>query len=283
MNSFEWIDADSVEEASKLLAEGAVAKAGGIDLLDLMKEGIVRPTRVVNLRTIGGLDEIRIEADGSLRLGALATLARIAGDAQVRARFGALASAAAHAATPQRRRPATARINITRSSTPIARPSFTRRRRRQRCSRTTRRFRSALREASAVFRFASFFSRPMRRARATSCCETMRSSRTSPSLPRPRTRSRRITSKQSATATTGRSAMWPSCCPCKRIALGWVAPVPRRATSAESLLIGKTIDESLAREAARAVVSAARPLSRNAYKVDVLGAAIQRTIEAAVG
>ena len=48
MNSFEWIDATSVEQAVALLgrrepAAPVVAKAGGIDLIDLMKEGIVAP------------------------------------------------------------------------------------------------------------------------------------------------------------------------------------------------------------------------------------------------
>ena len=45
MNSFEWVDATTVEQAAGLLAEAteqspSFAKAGGIDLLDLMKEGI---------------------------------------------------------------------------------------------------------------------------------------------------------------------------------------------------------------------------------------------------
>ena len=57
MHSFDWIDARSVEEAVELLSEdpagrAVAAKAGGLDLLDLMKEGVVRPARVVNLLTI---------------------------------------------------------------------------------------------------------------------------------------------------------------------------------------------------------------------------------------
>jgi len=48
MQSYEWVDATSVEQAATLLAEGdakkaVVAKAGGMDLLDLMKEGIISP------------------------------------------------------------------------------------------------------------------------------------------------------------------------------------------------------------------------------------------------
>ena len=70
MQSYEWVDATSVEQAATLLAEGdtntpVVAKAGGMDLLDLMKEGIISPARIVNLKSIKGLDEIHFsEADG---------------------------------------------------------------------------------------------------------------------------------------------------------------------------------------------------------------------------
>ncbi|HEX2280058.1 MAG TPA: FAD binding domain-containing protein, partial [Candidatus Tectomicrobia bacterium] len=61
MQSFEWVDAASVEQAATLLAEGdadkpVIAKAGGMDLLDLMKEGVISPARVVNLKSIRGLD-----------------------------------------------------------------------------------------------------------------------------------------------------------------------------------------------------------------------------------
>ena len=83
MQSYEWVDATSVEQATTLLAEGdpnklVIAKAGGMDLLDLMKEGIISPSRIVNLKSIKGLDEIRFsEADG-LALGTLVTLTRMA-------------------------------------------------------------------------------------------------------------------------------------------------------------------------------------------------------------
>src|SRR5687768_11529494 len=101
MNSFEWIDARSVEDAVRWLGESdgasVVAKAGGIDLLDLMKEGLVRPTRVINLQTIPGLDEIRVDNKGSLQIGALATLSRIAATPAVIQQFSALADAINHA------------------------------------------------------------------------------------------------------------------------------------------------------------------------------------------
>ena len=83
MNAFEWVDVHSVEEATRLLSTGTdlvVAKAGGVDLMDLMKEGLVKPTRIVNLRSIEGLDDVRITPNGELHIGALVTLAEIAHD-----------------------------------------------------------------------------------------------------------------------------------------------------------------------------------------------------------
>ncbi|MFY0522625.1 FAD binding domain-containing protein [Archangium gephyra] len=65
------------------------------------------------------------------------------------------------------------------------------------------------------------------------------------------------------------------------IAMGWVAPTPRRSAEAEKLLVGKTLNEELARQAAKAAVSGATPLSKNAYKVPVLEAVIRRTVLAA--
>jgi len=117
MQTFEWIDALSVEQAAALLAEAApanriVAKAGGMDLLDLMKEGVIAPARVVNLKSIAGLDGIRFDESGGLDLGALVTLARIAGASEIRSRYPALADAARHASTPQVRNAATIGGNL---------------------------------------------------------------------------------------------------------------------------------------------------------------------------
>nr|MBA3503064.1 xanthine dehydrogenase family protein subunit M [Deltaproteobacteria bacterium] len=65
------------------------------------------------------------------------------------------------------------------------------------------------------------------------------------------------------------------------IVLGAVAPTPLRATAAEALLTGKSIDENLAREAGRAMAKAATPLSKNAFKIPIVETVIARTIMAA--
>ncbi len=114
MNRFELARATTTAEALQLLGEkkGSVYKAGGIDLLDHLKEHLVEPPRVVDLKRIPGLDRITVEADGSLRIGALATLAKVADHPGVRETHPALARACAEAASPQIRNVATIGGNL---------------------------------------------------------------------------------------------------------------------------------------------------------------------------
>jgi xanthine dehydrogenase YagS FAD-binding subunit len=128
MNGFEWMQPRDLGEAAgwptKLVADAmvsqngqppndaAVLKAGGVDLLDLMKEGLLTPRRLVNLREIPGLDEIGVEKDGALRIGANVTLARLAADPLVQTHYRALADAAGRSASPQIRNVATIAGNL---------------------------------------------------------------------------------------------------------------------------------------------------------------------------
>ena len=64
MNRFEWYDATSVDQALAAVTSDSVFKAGGIDLLDLMKDRITSPKRVVNIRNLQGLDQITEDAQG---------------------------------------------------------------------------------------------------------------------------------------------------------------------------------------------------------------------------
>jgi xanthine dehydrogenase YagS FAD-binding subunit len=63
-----------------------------------------------------------------------------------------------------------------------------------------------------------------------------------------------------------------------KIVLGGVAPTPLRAEGAEQALKGKVIDETTAEDAARAAVSDARPLSRNAYKIEIAKTLVKRAL-----
>ncbi len=101
-----------VAQAMVTLDEGAVLKAGGIDLLDLLKSELLTPSVVVNLRAIKGLDVIAQDATGNLSIGAMATLAEVAAHPLVRASYPALATAIAGAAGPQLRNVATIGGNL---------------------------------------------------------------------------------------------------------------------------------------------------------------------------
>jgi xanthine dehydrogenase YagS FAD-binding subunit len=68
-----------------------------------------------------------------------------------------------------------------------------------------------------------------------------------------------------------------------RVVMGAVAPIPWRSQAAEQALAGKTITEETAAAAAAAALRDARPLSQNAYKIQVAKTAVQRAILRAAG
>ena len=111
MNNFTFVDCVTVDEALGQLGGGAVVKAGGIDLLDLMKEDIVAPPKLVNIRRIDALRGITVAA-GGVRLGPLTTLSEIAAHPGIQRTYAALSDAAGHAATPQVRNMATLGGNL---------------------------------------------------------------------------------------------------------------------------------------------------------------------------
>ena len=112
MNKFAFVDCTTVDQALAELKDGAVIKAGGIDLLDLMKDGIVSPPKLVNIRNVSSLRGITASSDG-LHIGPLATLSEIAEHVEIQRSYAALADAAGHAATPQVRNMATLGGNLT--------------------------------------------------------------------------------------------------------------------------------------------------------------------------
>ena len=67
------------------------------------------------------------------------------------------------------------------------------------------------------------------------------------------------------------------------VVLGHVAPLPWRSADAERALVGKTISESVADSAGQAAVAQARPLSGNRYKIQLARVAVKRAILRAVG
>lgn len=112
MAGFDYLVADRLDAALAELAESKpTLKAGGYDLLDLVKEGIASPNVVLSIDRIDALRFIR-EDEAGLRIGALTTLADLARSEVVKAKYPVLHSAAAHAATPQVRERATVGGNL---------------------------------------------------------------------------------------------------------------------------------------------------------------------------
>jgi xanthine dehydrogenase YagS FAD-binding subunit len=68
-----------------------------------------------------------------------------------------------------------------------------------------------------------------------------------------------------------------------RVVLGAVAPVPWRSEEAERALAGKPLNEQTAALAGEAAVQAAKPMSGNAYKVQITKTAVKRAVMRAAG
>lgn len=116
MRPFEHTTASSPTEAIALLGErpGTATQviAGGTDLIPLMREGLASPARLVDIKPARALRYLRFDGDGTLRIGALATLADLERDAAVAERLPLLTAAVRDAATPQLRAAATVGGNL---------------------------------------------------------------------------------------------------------------------------------------------------------------------------
>lgn len=103
MQPFEYSRAKNTGEAVKALSAGRQSKlvAGGTNLLDLMKEHVETPARLID---INGLTLSAIEATaGAVRIGALARMSDTAAHALIRTKFPALSEALLLSASPQLR------------------------------------------------------------------------------------------------------------------------------------------------------------------------------------
>ena len=115
MRSFEYVKARSVEGAVQLSSSESRFLSGGIDLLGEMKEYIVSPRRVIDLKTIPNLDRIDTSTE-TWKLGANVRITEIASNDQVRAMLPGLAEAAAEVGSPQIRNVATLGGNLAQHS-----------------------------------------------------------------------------------------------------------------------------------------------------------------------
>jgi xanthine dehydrogenase YagS FAD-binding subunit len=112
MPTFQYTEAQSLDEAVALLSQpGAAAVGGGTDLLPQVKDGIIPADQLVGLAAIPGMAAIAETADG-LTIGAAAAIADVAAHPAIRRRYAALAEAAGGLATPQIRNEGTIGGNL---------------------------------------------------------------------------------------------------------------------------------------------------------------------------
>jgi xanthine dehydrogenase YagS FAD-binding subunit len=113
MKSFDYIRPATVREAVAAAAQpGAAYLAAGTNLLDLMKGGVTKPKRIVDITHLPDLDRIEDLPDGGARIGALVRNADLANDHDFAQRFPAVAEALLSGASAQLRNAATVGGNL---------------------------------------------------------------------------------------------------------------------------------------------------------------------------
>jgi xanthine dehydrogenase YagS FAD-binding subunit len=319
MNRFEFARATSVPEALRLVADrpGSVLKAGGIDLLDHLKEHLDEPQRLVDLKGLPQLNGVTVGGDGSLEIGPLVTLAKVAAHPVIRATHAALARACGEAASPQIRNVATIGGNL------LQRPRcWYYRLASYRCLKKggdicfavggENRYHTIFGDGACNAPHPSNAAMGLTALGASLVFQSSRGMRTLPaeqfftipdqdprrenagdpneiliaiSLPAaPGLRSTYASVREKAAFD------WPLVSNAvalrvegdivreARIVLGAVATVPLRSAAAEQALSGRRLDDAAAEAAANAAVASAQPLSENGYKVELLKVLLRRTL-----
>lgn len=112
MNEFTYARVADVESAVHEIAANGAARflAGGTNLIDLMKENVERPARLIDIRRLP-LDAIRPN-DGGLRIGALMRNTDVAYHEQIEHHYPLLSKAILAGASPQLRNMATVGGNL---------------------------------------------------------------------------------------------------------------------------------------------------------------------------
>jgi xanthine dehydrogenase YagS FAD-binding subunit len=320
MRPFEYLSPTSKAQAVSLLGTSwgnTEILAGGIDLLALMKDDVVSPKRLVNIKNIKDLLGVSSSGQGT-RIGALATLGDLADDASIKQDYPALAEALTEAASPQIRNVATLAGNLCQ---------------RPRCwyfrsglgllpkdesgkdlvSEGENRYHAILaNEGAAKFVSPSTIAPILIAYSAKIRLEGPKGSRDLP-LERffviPKTENERehdlgpneiVTEVVIPPASDVKAAHyevrqkeafdWPlavtavalkmqgSNVESARIVMGYVAPVPWVSPEAEQVLSGQPVSEDTAQRAAEAALKNAKPLSQNAYKVQLARVAMKRAI-----
>ena len=120
MKSFDYVRPATIAEAiAAAAAPGASYLAAGTNLLDLMKGGVARPDRLVDVTRVSGLDRIEKLPDGGVRIGALVRNADLAYNSEFSSAYPAVAEALLSGASAQLRN-ATGAAMLQRPDAPIS-------------------------------------------------------------------------------------------------------------------------------------------------------------------
>jgi xanthine dehydrogenase YagS FAD-binding subunit len=319
MHNFELAKAYTTTQARDLLAEkpNSILKAGGIDVIDHLKQHLIAPDRLVDIKSISGLDDLEVDRDGTLRIGALVTLARVAANEDIKKDFPALAHACGEAASPQIRNVATIGGNL------LQRPRcWYYRLESYKCIKKggdtcfaiagMNRYNVIFGGGPAYPPHPSSAAVPLVAYGASFVLEGPEGTRTVPAgeffvLPdvdpeRENTLAdgEILTEIRVPAAAAMKSAYaevreragfdWPvvsaavaveedgGSVKSARIVLGQVATIPWRATKAEEALVGQPLGEASAEAAGQAAVDGAEPMTDNGYKVDLVTALVRRVV-----
>jgi len=93
---FDYVRARTLDEALAALDADSKILAGGQSLVPMLNMRLVRPTRVVDINALPGLDGVRARADGGLDIGALTRHSDVLTAPLVKERAPLLAAAVAH-------------------------------------------------------------------------------------------------------------------------------------------------------------------------------------------
>ncbi len=315
--NFTFVRPKSMKEAVDLLSKpGARAHAGGTDLLGCLRDEVFTAGKVVSLTGLSELKGIAPSGAG-LRIGALTTLAQVAGDPKVAATYRVLSEGAASAASPQLRNQGTLGGNL------CQRPRCWYFRGEFHCLRKggetcyavdgenqfhalfgggpcyivhpsdtasplialEARFRIVGPSGTRTVDAESFFVLPdvdVQKENVLRPGEIL----TEVLVPAPLAGSRstylKVRSRGSWDFALAGAAVVLVVAGGKvtkaRVVLSGVAPIPWRAKKAEEALTGKVLDPATIRAAADAVTAGAQPMSGNAFKVDLVRGAVEEAL-----
>jgi len=323
MRALEYASPTTKEQATSLLGRSwsdAAILAGGTDLLSLMKDDVAAPKRVVNIK---GIDELRgIRPDGGgVRLGALVTFEELLDNASIRKSYPAIWAAADGVRSAQIRSMGTVGGDLCqRPHCWYYRSGFgllAQEGGRSMVVDGDNRYHSILGNAGpAYFVSPSSLAPALVALGATVRIFGPGGAREVPVekfFLTPRTDDDRehdlkpneivtevrVPSPAGANATyevREKEALdWPLATASvvlktgggrvesARVVLGHVAPIPWRSPEAEAALGGQAVNEQVAAGAGDASVKGAKPLSGNAYKVQLARVAVKRAVLAAAG